>query len=66
MRPTTRNDNSGRTRAVDDIHHRTADTPRAGARKVARMGDALPKDEFLELMSVMIGLDQTIPRAVAR
>ncbi len=26
----------GRTRAVDDVHHRTADIPRAGAAKVAK------------------------------
>ncbi|KVP75203.1 hypothetical protein [Burkholderia ubonensis] len=36
MKPYTRNDDKGRTRAGDDIHHRTADIPRAGAKKVAK------------------------------
>ena len=36
MKPYTRNDDKGRTRAGDDIHHRTADIPREGARKVAK------------------------------
>lgn len=36
MKPYTRDDNRGRTRGGDDIHHRTADLPRAGARKVAK------------------------------
>jgi hypothetical protein len=36
MKPYTSNDDKGRTRGGDDIHHRTADTPRAGAKKVAK------------------------------
>ncbi|WP_157639866.1 hypothetical protein [Burkholderia ubonensis] len=36
MQPYTRNDNKGRTLARDDIHHRTADLVRAGAKKVAK------------------------------
>lgn len=36
MKPYAPETNSGRTRAVDDIHHRTADQPRAAARKTAK------------------------------
>ena len=36
MKPYTRNDDKGRTQAGDDIQHRTADLPRAGAKKVAK------------------------------
>ncbi len=36
MKPYTSDDNKGRTRAGDDIHHRTADQPRAAARKSAK------------------------------
>lgn len=41
MHPYTPNDLKGRFRARDDIHHRTADIPRAGSKltaKVARHG----------------------------
>ena len=36
MKPYTRNDDKGRTQAGHDIHHRTADIPRAGSKKVAK------------------------------
>lgn len=37
MQPYTSQNNKGRTRAGDDIHHRTADVPRAAAKKVAKV-----------------------------
>lgn len=36
MKPYAPPTNIGRTRAVDDIHHRTADQPRADAKKTAK------------------------------
>jgi hypothetical protein len=36
MKPYAPPTNIGRTRAVDDIHHRTADQPRADAKKAAK------------------------------
>jgi len=36
MKPYVAPTNIGRTRAVDDIHHRTADQPRAAAKKSAK------------------------------
>lgn len=36
MRPYTPDTDKGRTRAGDDIHHRTADLPRGGAVSVAK------------------------------
>jgi hypothetical protein len=36
MRPYTRHDDKGRTQAGHDLHHRTADIPRAGSKKVAK------------------------------
>lgn len=36
MKPYVPATNLGRTRAGDDIHHRTADQPRAAARKSAK------------------------------
>lgn len=36
MRPYTPDTDKGRTRAGDDIHHRTADQPRAAAEPVAK------------------------------
>lgn len=37
MKPYTSDDNKGRRKAGDDIHHRTADIPRAGAKKSAKV-----------------------------
>jgi hypothetical protein len=37
MKPYTPSTNLGRKRSVDDIHHRTADQPRAGAKKSAKV-----------------------------
>jgi hypothetical protein len=36
MRPYSPDTDKGRTRAGDDIHHRTADLPRASAKTVAK------------------------------
>ena len=36
MHPYSPDTDKGRTRAGDDIHHRTADLPRAGAKVVAK------------------------------
>lgn len=36
MHPYSPHTNKGRTRAGDDIHHRTADLPRAGAKAAAK------------------------------
>jgi hypothetical protein len=36
MRPYTRNTDRGRAQGGHDIHHRTADLPKAGANKVAK------------------------------
>lgn len=37
MRPYTPETSKGRTRGGDDIHHKTADLPRAGAKAVAKV-----------------------------
>jgi hypothetical protein len=37
MKPYTRNTNRGRAQGGHDIHHRTADLPKASANKVAKL-----------------------------
>jgi hypothetical protein len=51
MKPYTRNDDKGRTRAVDDIHHRTADIPRAGAKKAAKTARHGARQEARDVIS---------------
>lgn len=54
MRPYSPDTDKGRTRAGDDIHHRTADLPRAGAKTVAKASRHAARQDARETIAAEV------------
>ncbi|WP_198363778.1 hypothetical protein [Burkholderia ubonensis] len=62
MKPYTRTDDKGLTQAVDDIHHRTSDLPKAGAKKLAKSARHAARQDGQETIARALREDAADPQ----